>query len=249
MSRDKGLLGLRDSLCFECGPGLACFTTCCADVTIFLTPFDVLRLTERLKMDSTLFLKEYTETLRGRAALLPLVVLKMGQEEGRPCRLVSSAGCRVYESRPWACRMFPLDQVGREDWAVVSQTDFCQGLRSKKVQSIKDYLISQGVIDSAEMDARYQEITDHPGIKELDVDNPKVARMIHLACYDLDRFREFVFESSFLKKFEVEEVRLAAVWESRIELLKFGFDWVKFGLFAEKTLRLKAGLEERDAGA
>jgi len=249
MSRDEGLLGLRDSFCFECGPGLACFTTCCADVTIFLTPFDVLRLTEHLEMDSTLFLKNYADILRGRQALLPLVVLKMGQEEGRPCRLVTPAGCRVYEGRPWACRMFPLDQEGREDYAVVSQADFCQGLKSKEEQSVKDYLISQGVIESAEMDARYQEITEHPGLEELDVDNPRVARMVHLACYDLDRFREFVFESSFLEKFEVEEARLTTIKESKIELLKFGFDWVKFGLFAEKTLRLKASLEDQDAGA
>jgi len=145
--------------------------------------------------------------------------------------------------------MFPLDQMGREDYAVVSQSDFCQGLKSKKEQSVKDYLGSQGVIESVEMDAHYQEITDHPGLEELDVDNPRVARMIHLACYDLDRFREFVFEYSFLEKFEVEEDRLAATRESKIDLLKFGFDWVKCGLFAEKTLRLKPGLEDQNAGA
>ncbi|MBW1714157.1 MAG: YkgJ family cysteine cluster protein [Deltaproteobacteria bacterium] len=242
MTQDKSLLGFKDSFCFECHPGLDCFTSCCADVTIFLTPFDVLRLTEHLEMDSSLFLATYTRALRGKSPVLPLVVLKMNEDqEGKPCPLVTPQGCSVYPARPWSCRMYPLDVVGRGQYRVMVEPDFCQGLKSKKSSRVMDYLTGQGVDESSVMDVLYQEITNHPGLAELDVDNPRVARMIHLACYDLDRFQDFVFESSFLEKFEVDQERLEAIKSDKVELLKFGFDWVKFGLFAEKTLSLKPG--------
>ena len=37
---------------FQCYPGVSCFTQCCRDVTIVLTPYDVLRLKNCLKMSS-----------------------------------------------------------------------------------------------------------------------------------------------------------------------------------------------------
>ncbi|MDY6974018.1 MAG: YkgJ family cysteine cluster protein, partial [Thermodesulfobacteriota bacterium] len=37
---------------FNCTPGVACFTQCCQDVTIVLTPYDVLRLKNALGISS-----------------------------------------------------------------------------------------------------------------------------------------------------------------------------------------------------
>jgi hypothetical protein len=45
---------------FHCSPGVACFTRCCADVTIALTPYDVIRLKNALGISSDAFLEKYT---------------------------------------------------------------------------------------------------------------------------------------------------------------------------------------------
>ena len=50
---DQARLGPQDTFRFRCHPGVSCFNTCCADVNIFLSPYDVLRLTERLGLTST----------------------------------------------------------------------------------------------------------------------------------------------------------------------------------------------------
>jgi len=246
MSEKEGLIGLKDSFNFQCHPGLKCFTTCCADVTIFLTPFDALRLSEHLQTDSTIFLNNYTMALKANPPVLPLVVLKMDASRENRCPFVGPEGCSVYESRPWACRLFPLDLVGQQDFRIMVEPEFCQGLKADKPQVVLEYLSDQGVVLSSEMDALYNEITAHPGMAELDVDNPRISRMIYMACYDLDRFEEFVFESTFLERFDVPEERLNKMKSDKLELLKFGFDWIKFGLFAEKTLSLKPGQEGKD---
>jgi len=37
---------------FNCAPGVSCFTQCCQDVTIVLTPYDVLRMKNALEIPS-----------------------------------------------------------------------------------------------------------------------------------------------------------------------------------------------------
>lgn len=249
MSDKKKLLSFEDSFRFRCHPGVSCFTTCCADVTIYLTPFDVLRLSRALGIGSGEFLEKYTMALSGPRPIIPLVVLKMREDvEGLPCPLVTDQGCTVYDSRPWSCRMFPLDQISKNEFQTIAQSDFCKGLEEEDVQPVLDYLHGQGVDKSAVLDAAYQEITNHPSLDGMDVENPKVAQMVYLACYDLDRFESFVFESSFLDKFELEEERLEKIRTDREELLKLGFDWVKFGLFAEKSLKLRPEATQGKSG-
>ncbi len=63
-----------------------------------------------------------------------------------------------------------------------------------------------------------------------------------VACFNLDTFRRFVFESSFLSRFNLPQARLEAVRGNESELLLLGFNWV---------LRFLAGqgpLREHEAG-
>ena len=239
MNQKKGLKGLDDHFKFRCHSGVACFTNCCADVAIYLTPFDVVRMTTALGMTSTDFLDQYTLSLRGPKPIIPLICLKMRDDERKTCPMVAEDGCKVYDSRPWSCRMFPLDLVGKQDFHILDLGGLCKGLDEDWDQTIKDYLVEQGVVLSSELDAEYQAITDHPKMAELDVNNPQIAKMIYLACYDLDRFKEFVFESSFLQKVKIPAGRLEVAKDNKVELLRLGMDWVRFGLFAEKTLALQ----------
>jgi Fe-S-cluster containining protein len=38
-----------------------------------------------------------------------MVVLKMNEDNDKRCSFVSETGCRVYNDRPWPCRMYPLN--------------------------------------------------------------------------------------------------------------------------------------------
>ena len=97
-----------DAFRFNCSSGAACFTRCCQDVTIVLSPYDVLRLKNALGMSSGDFLEKHTIIIQKKDRLIPMVVLKMNEQDKR-CPFVSKDGCAVYNDRPWPCRLFPLD--------------------------------------------------------------------------------------------------------------------------------------------
>jgi hypothetical protein len=69
-------------------------------------------------------------------------------------------------------------------------------------------------------------------------------KMFFLVSYNLDKFREFVFESSFLDRYEVDETALNQIKDDEIALLKFGLAWLKWLLFKEGDFKLKGGAEE-----
>ena len=52
----KPELKLADQFTFACHSGLECYTTCCRDVNIMLTPNDVIRMKKALGLTSTEFL-------------------------------------------------------------------------------------------------------------------------------------------------------------------------------------------------
>ncbi|MDH3881210.1 MAG: YkgJ family cysteine cluster protein, partial [Desulfobacteraceae bacterium] len=61
------------------------------------------------------------------------------------------------------------------------------------------------------------------------IDNPAF-KMAFMACFNVDEFKKFVFESTFLSRFNVHRDRVSQMQESDVELMKFGFDWIKFFL-------------------
>ena len=64
------------------------------------------------------------------------------------------------------------------------------------------------------------------------------AKMAFMAAYNIDRFREFVFGSSFLKRYKVKPELLARIRKDDAELMLLGFDWIKLFLWGIKSRRL-----------
>jgi hypothetical protein len=60
-----------------------------------------------------------------------------------------------------------------------------------------------------------------------------------MASYDLDTFKQFVFESYFLERFEVDKNTVKSMYSDQESLLKFGMEWLLFALFNEGTIRPK----------
>ena len=240
---EKKRLELKDEFCFACNRQLDCYTSCCRDVNIFLTPHDVLRLKKALGLTSSEFLEKYTDLVVTPKKALPLVQLRMNQENDKKCFFVHEYGCEIYPHRPWACRMFPLDEHARGGFQVIATGDRCHGLVKGDNWKVKDWLMDQGATQSKEADGSFESLAAHELWRQLDINNEKIQLMIVMALYDLDRFREFVLRSSFLDRFDLDEDRAEAVKIDDIALLDLGYDWVRFGLFGQKSLTLKEDIQ------
>jgi len=242
-----------DSFGFHCGPGLDCFTQCCRDVTIVLTPYDLLRLKRALRMDSSEILEKYTLRIQFPGAKFPIVILCM-QGESRRCPFVSAEGCGVYRDRPWACRMYPLGAAepkapapDSRPFHFVVREELCHG-HAGPCTSVREWLAGQGVEEFEMMSSGFKELTLADFWDGDRVLTPKQMDMFYMACYDLDRFRRFVFESSFLNRFEIDEARVEALRSDDEELLEFAMQWLRFTLFGERSMKIRRGADAGRSG-
>lgn len=252
--RTPSTAGAGDSLdknsviCFQCKPGLPCFTTCCQDVNIFLSAYDILRLKNRLGLPSSEFLSRYTKTLISSSGKLPLVQLKMEGEEKR-CPFVRAEGCTVYEDRPWACRMYPLDRTddGGKFFFMVSDAA-CLGRRESVRWTVEEWLLSQEIGPYEDMDRKFQIVTCNPRLLSVGLNDPKLQQMFWMASYDLDTFRRFVFESRFLQKFELEPETIELVRTDDVALLHLALRWLQFGLVCADVLPIREEVRKEQTG-
>jgi uncharacterized protein len=242
---DTPRMSLDDTFCFECGGKLDCFTHCCADVAIVLTPYDVLRLKRALGMDSSEFLDRYTISPFTKEQKIPAVLLKMDPETKR-CPFVTEQGCSVYQNRPWACRMYPLGVAEPRNPTPVDRTfhflvreDICHGHERGNPISVRQWLEDQGIEEYEAMGASFRDLMLSSFWEKDEALTAEKMDMFYMSCYDLDRFRRFVFETRFLSLFDVDEARVEAIRTDDLELLEFAMQWLRFSLFGEKTMKLR----------
>jgi Fe-S-cluster containining protein len=244
--RDAPRFTEKDTFKFSCHKGLGCFTQCCADVNIFLTPYDVLRMKNRLNISSGEFLARYTLVPFSKEQRAPVVVLRMNEDDKR-CPFVTAEGCSIYEDRPWSCRMYPLGLASPKEEAAGGQEEFyflmeegdCQGFTEGRQLTVGEWLEDQGIILYNEIGEFFKEITLHDFFQKGSVLEPEKMEMFYMASYDLDRFRRFVFESNFLRYFEVADEIVDTIRTDDVELMKFAFRWLKFSLFGEPTMKIR----------
>jgi uncharacterized protein len=223
---------------FRCYPGVSCFTRCCRDINILLTPYDVLRLKNSLGISSDEFLDKYTIMIPKKDLLIPMVVLKMNETDKR-CPFVSDKGCKVYDDRPWPCRMYPLDMNDDGTYSLITDSSHCLGLKEDNSIKIADWLNDQDIGLFEEMNEYFTSLTIQLQSQDMDIDNEKIQQMVVMALYNLDKFKEFVFKSSFLNRLEFEEDVIEKIREDDRELLIFAYEWIKFGLFGKKVFWVK----------
>ena len=65
------------------------------------------------------------------------------------------------------------------------------------------------------------------------------AKMTFMAVFNVDRFREFIVQSSFLKRYKVKTALLKKLKADDVDLLKFGFEWVKLFLWGMKSKQIR----------
>jgi len=235
---------------FKCYKGIGCFTKCCSDIDIMLTPYDIIRLKKRMGITSGEFLQQYIIVKINEKTSHPFVFLKMNEDEGRACPFVSPEGCTIYSDRPANCRYYPVGQASlkkmsgdinvavTEEFYFFVKEEHCLGFKEDKEWTVKEWRDDQGVDVYDEMNRGWKEILFRRNLPGTELDEKK-QKAFYMACYDVDRFRRFIFDSRFLETFDVDEKRVEKIRTDDLELMKFGFDYTKYILGLEETLRLR----------
>ncbi len=231
---DERILTWDDEFNFRCHPGIDCYNSCCRDITIFLNPLDVISMRTALGISSTEFLEKYTIRLVAENTGVPAVVLKMSDDEAKSCPFVTTSGCAIYDSRPYSCRLYPLDTDEGVEYRFIVESSTCHGLCESHPVTVEQWRRDQGLYAYDDMDHELKDVMSAEQIWEAPIRDPKMQDMIHMALYDPDRFREFVFKSSFLDKFHVDEEILKKIRNNDTALLYFAAQWLRFALFGKK---------------
>ena len=228
MNETTKVLSLEDTFHFSCHPGIDCFSQCCQDINILLTPFDILQMKNHLGISSTEFLKTYTKTLFAPKTVLPAVQFKMNEEGGKRCYFVSQSGCKIYEHRPWPCRMYPLDiSVDGEGFVPMVESSRCLGLKDDQTWQLQGWFEDQGLEPYNQWNLRFAELTEDEKLTNWRKEYPGAVEIFYLACYDLDRFREQVFDQNLHEMVDQHPIDLEKLKTDDLALLDFAFVWLK----------------------
>jgi len=240
---------------FRCHRGIACWNACCSNIDISLTPYDILRLKKRLGMSSSDFLVKYTEPYEIEKGGIAGVKLKP-VENGTACPFMVPEGCSVYEDRPTACRYYPVallslrrqnEYTDTTGYALVKEAH-CLGHKEPRPITIDDYRKEQGLSDYDEHGRGWRQLilkkkSSGPTVGR---PTPRSLQLFFLACYDLDRFREFVGTDSFNDVYDLPADLKERLRTDDLALMEFGFRLLRQVLFNEMSIAIKPdALEKR----
>jgi len=239
---------------FACHKGIKCFTHCCRNIDIMLTPYDVIRLKKRLGLTSEEFLDTYTYMRIDPNSSHPYAILKLNDDEDRKCPFVTEDGCTVYTDRPANCRYYPVGQgiikkegeegFVYEEFFFFVKEDHCYGHHEKKEWTIQSWREDQEVDKYDRINSAWKALQlrkNLPAQPELD---EKKQFQFYMASYDLDRFRRYIFESNFLNVFDIDDETINKIRDDEVELMQFGVRYIKYIMMLEETLKLKDGAEK-----
>ena len=244
-----------DRFCFSCHKGIECWNKCCHGADILLTPFDILRLARHLDVSTEQFLQIFTLPEMWHGANMPVAKLRMEGDDGKgPCVFMDEEeGCTVYEHRPLNCRYYPLgmatvkmkEMKEAEDFYFLVREKHCKGHEEDREISVDEFREEQGTVEYDKKNRGWIEIlmklaswkvVGGPGGR--DVPDP-VRKMFFMACNDVDSFRKFVFETKFLRTYQIDPELVDRLREDDDLLLQLAFDWMKNVIFNEPTIKMR----------
>ncbi len=239
---------------FRCYKGIECFNACCSNIDITLTPYDILRLKNRLGMNSSEFLRKYTVPFEfGKNSIAGVKLLPV--EGGTACQFMTEEGCSVYSDRPTACRYYPVgllslrradENFDRASYALV-QEDHCKGHLEEREITIKDYRKEQGLDEYDELGRGWRQLVLKMKSAGPAIGKPSKTSLqfFFMACYDLDRFREFLKSAGFQDIFDLPQDELDTLYQDDVALLKFGERMILQIMFGEESIPRRADAFEK----
>ena len=249
----KTLPGIRlqsgDTFRFRCHAGIACFNRCCRNLKLFLYPYDLLRLKNALGMTSDQFLDEHVDVVLRQGNHFPEVLLRMADNEQQTCPFLSDDGCRVYADRPDTCRFFPVERgvlfdAHRQEPVPVHffrPPDFCLGQHEDQQWNMAGWAQDQQAALYDRMTTRWAQVKHLFQSDPWGSEGPggQKAKMAFMAAYNIDAFRQFIFESTFLARFRVKPGLVKKIRKDDVEMMTFGWDWIKLFVFGISSKNIR----------
>jgi Fe-S-cluster containining protein len=232
------LIDRQAGFCFACHPGVACFTECCRQLDLALTPYDVLRLKNRLAIPSWDFLEQYVIVEWDERLLFPQCYLTMVDDGRASCVFVGPAGCTVYPDRPGACRAYPVGRGAtagpggevRETMVLVREPH-CLGFAEPSPQTPAAYFTGQGLDGYTPFNDALLAVTQHPRLRAgFRPGRPQLEQYL-LALYNLDAFRRQWSEGTLALPRPLTPAELQGVAGDDEQLLLLGIRWLQQELF------------------
>ncbi len=239
---------------FHCHKGIACFNACCKNIDITLTPYDVIRLKNRLAIDSKEFVARYTMPFAMDYHNMPglKMITKPGTTE---CVHLTKDGCGVYEDRPAACRYYALGNMGVrkkesasvDDIYFVVKEEHCLGHFEPKKQTVAEYRREQGIEKYDEMNREWRDIILKKRSSGPTVGAPseRSLQLFDMCSYDMDSFAEFVQSKGFRSVFDISDNEVDELVKDEDKRLQFAMRFLKQVLFGRSTIPLKEGARNR----
>ncbi|MGD9244219.1 MAG: YkgJ family cysteine cluster protein, partial [Desulfobacterales bacterium] len=116
----------------------------------------------------------------------------------------------------------------------------CLGFEEKKEWTVREWRKDQGVDIHDEINAGWTDLVVRkrsfpPNLKLVE----ESKKMFFLVSYNIDKFKQFVFESSFLNRYAIDPATVEKIRKDEIALLKFGLKWLKDVLYKEGSFKPK----------
>jgi hypothetical protein len=131
-----------------------------------------------------------------------------------------------------------LDGSPKEFYFAVRE-DHCKGFEQSRDWTVGEWIEDQGI----EEYNRFNDLLMDFYLLGKRRSNVPIGQrhmqMFIMACYNTERFRAFIFESGFLKKFDLEVSLVETLKDDDTKLLEFAFQWLKFALFREPVLTVR----------
>lgn len=214
---------------FLCHNRVSCFTHCCRELELALTPYDVLRLRLATGLSSAQLHEQYIIEELDPDEIFPRFYLTMVDDGRASCVFVNDKGCTIYQHRPGACRTYPLGrgttrEQGRiREQFILLREPHCMGFKEKSVQTPDSFMKSQELAPFNRFNDRLTVITQHPRIKEGMRLTDAQLGLYKLALYNLDSFRDQLADKRIEPPMSIPE----EVYEDDERLLEFGLDFIE----------------------
>lgn len=226
---------------FACHPGIACFNHCCRDLSHALTPYDIIRLKQSLGLSSSEFLKRHTRHHMGPGSGLPIVTIDMTSQKNLQCPFLGEGGCSVYPDRPGFCRTYPLARIVRrkpgrsecrESFMLIREPH-CLGFLESNAWTAQAWTADQGLQPYNEMSDLLMDIISLKNERGPEPLRGEKKDLFFMACYDVDRFRCFLFEKGLSEACLEADYDVKSLEEDDAALMRFALSWIKQRVFGK----------------
>lgn len=239
---------------FNCHKQISCFNACCRNIDIVLTPYDILRLKQRLNLKSWDFVGAFTTPYSMDHHDLP--GLKLNTKAGTTeCVFLSTQGCTVYEDRPVACRYYALGNMGvrKKDTAAVEDIYFivkeahCRGHEEPHKLSVSEYREQQGIDVYDDRNREWRDVVLKKRSSGPTIGRPsdRSKQLFDMCSYDLDSFGQFIQSPGFTEIYALEPDWTTTLLNDEEELLRFAMQFLKQILYGEMTIPMQPDAREK----